>query len=58
MAPHTISTDNLALTISNIPDAAVVECRGTLTLENHGFLKHQVKVIIACNPRIVLDLTS
>jgi anti-sigma B factor antagonist len=58
MAPDTISTGSLTLVMSNVPDAAIVQCRGTLTLENHEFLKRQVKAMIACNARIVLDLSD
>jgi anti-sigma B factor antagonist len=58
MATDTISTGGLTLVMSNVTDAAIVQCRGTLTLENHEFLKRQVKAMIACNARIVLDLSE
>jgi anti-sigma B factor antagonist len=36
----------------------VIQCKGKLLAENAGLLKTQVKSLIPCQKRIVLDLTD
>ena len=56
--PAIISTYGLNLHISELEDAIVVKCRGTLTVESSDFLKREVKSRIPEKGRMVLDLSE
>ena len=56
--PATISTSGLSLQIFTLEDAIVVQCCGTLVIENSDFLKREVRSRIPDKGRMTLDLTA